>query len=566
MWLSNPQSRILCRVRAIVLLLACQTWTVASAACAPKPLSTKIRNVTLSNRLQSRGIALAVGTPEQEFAFLPQWPLNNTLIYGTNGFCMPPAPNTQNGCTVWRGGQYDQLASDTRKRPTIGAYPDDNAPYPSMNFISDTLKLTTNVSLDDFPMGIARSDWGQEGYHPMMAVGLGSNSTLLNTLKAAGKIASRSWSMFYGLTGADANAQLDGSFILGGYDRAKVKGGGYTERLSTNPNCRSQILVTITDISLNFPNGTDASLFPKGLSSSIPACLVPDYPALMKMPRKPCFDNFERLTNVTLSKRSWGVAYSSMLYCKGDEPYRGDLTFTLQSGLSIRIPNDQLVVPELTIDCDTGALHRNSSAQNLVILPPQDDNENDISQLGRQFLSSAYVMANLDAGEFTIWESNPTSNEDLVAIDTNGTEVSDFCAATTPDPASGETSPDSASSEGSVEQKDGSKSMTPVIIAGIAVSGFVFLAGVGAALFCLLRHWKRRRRRERAAAVDSSPSPPPEYSKKPDNTRHEKQEREMAPSKVNSRVMGPSRGKPSNAGTCELGVEKWETTKYYIRS
>jgi len=59
--------------RALALLLACQTWTLASAECAPYPLSTKIRNVTLSNGQVSRGIALSVGTPEQDFAFLPQW-------------------------------------------------------------------------------------------------------------------------------------------------------------------------------------------------------------------------------------------------------------------------------------------------------------------------------------------------------------------------------------------------------------------------------------------------------------------------------------------------------------
>lgn len=55
-------------------LLSLSTWIQESLAeCAPYPVRAPIANVTLSNNNIARGIALSVGSPEQHFAFLPQW-------------------------------------------------------------------------------------------------------------------------------------------------------------------------------------------------------------------------------------------------------------------------------------------------------------------------------------------------------------------------------------------------------------------------------------------------------------------------------------------------------------
>src|SRR4051812_10593992 len=56
-------------------LVASKLWMAspASADCAPYPIAARLGNVTLSNRQTTRGIALAIGTPEQNFAFMPQW-------------------------------------------------------------------------------------------------------------------------------------------------------------------------------------------------------------------------------------------------------------------------------------------------------------------------------------------------------------------------------------------------------------------------------------------------------------------------------------------------------------
>jgi hypothetical protein len=243
-------------------------------------------------------------------------PLNNSFIYGTNGFC----GGSTAACTTFRGGQYNQLASKSAAVAATNSYPVDGSPYPQCNYISDNFTLSSNVTVGNFPIGVAQADWGEQGYLPQMALGLGPNSTILNALKSSGQIASRSWSMFWGRTGATSNTQLDGNFVFGGYDRAKVSGANYTRSLSNaNPNCGTAMLVTITDIILNFPNGTDASLFDGVQSEAMPACIVPSYPVLMTVPLDPYFSTFESLTNASITDRSFGVYYYGMLYGSGPE-------------------------------------------------------------------------------------------------------------------------------------------------------------------------------------------------------------------------------------------------------
>ncbi|PQE19414.1 Peptidase aspartic protein [Rutstroemia sp. NJR-2017a BBW] len=406
------------------------TSASASSDCAPPPIPIRIGNVTLSNGHTARGLDISVGTPPQSFAFLPQWPLNNSFLYGTNGLCN--SSWASDVCTTFRGGQYDEFASKTRASPGTDSYPSDGSPYPSMKFVTDNYILNSNITKKDYPIGIARADWGEQGYYPQTAMGLGSNSTILNALSASGQIASRTWSMFWGRVGATSATQMDGSFVFGGYDRAKVSGQNHTQSLSTSKqSCPTGMLVTITDMTLNFSNGTDISLFDGAESTAISACLVPSYPVLMTIPLKPYFGNFESDTNQSMSLRTFGLYYYGLLYdgnMPGSGPYTGDLTIELDSGFSARIPNDQLVVPNLTIDEETGALIADGSTPELVLNAIQEINANDLPQLGRQFLTAAYLMLNQEAQEFTLWQANPTENEDLVAVDSQNNAIQRFCS------------------------------------------------------------------------------------------------------------------------------------------
>lgn len=58
---------------AILQIFHCVVRAAAAAAeCAPYPIASKLGNVTLGNTT-ARGIALAVGSSKQPFAFILQW-------------------------------------------------------------------------------------------------------------------------------------------------------------------------------------------------------------------------------------------------------------------------------------------------------------------------------------------------------------------------------------------------------------------------------------------------------------------------------------------------------------
>ncbi len=103
-------------------------------------------------------------------------------------------------------------------------------------FGNDTVHLNSTLDVTGFTFGLNRGIGGAVG-DEMNSVGLGTNSTLLNALVLAKVIASRTWGYSQGWTGAEAEHQIDGSLVLGGYDAAKAKGSNVTVPFSTDPHC-----------------------------------------------------------------------------------------------------------------------------------------------------------------------------------------------------------------------------------------------------------------------------------------------------------------------------------------
>ena len=107
----------------------------------------------------------------------------------------------------------------------------------------------------------------------MANLGLGRNSTLLNTLSSVGIIASRMYGYFQGWTGAYAEYQTDGNLVLGGYDAAKVSGNNITLLFAPSADCKCGYFITVTDLKMNLRNGSNISIIGQSAGSALEACV-----------------------------------------------------------------------------------------------------------------------------------------------------------------------------------------------------------------------------------------------------------------------------------------------------
>ncbi len=181
-------------------------------------------------------------------------PTNDTFVYGLDGFC--PSGYSAASCITFRGGQYIPGTSSTSTTP--GPPADAPWPFPRMTWVSDVLTLNGSVTLSEYPIGIAQNDWGSQGYHPQVGLGMGINSSLIYMLNVGGLIASRTWAISWGMMASlsEPNRQVDGSLVIGGYDRGRILGDGNEKAVvqlsAPSQACESGMVISISDIVLNF--------------------------------------------------------------------------------------------------------------------------------------------------------------------------------------------------------------------------------------------------------------------------------------------------------------------------
>jgi hypothetical protein len=82
-------------------------------------------------------------------------------------------------------------------------------------------------------------------------------------------------------------------------------------------------------------------------------------------------------------------------------------------GLRVTVPNDQFMVPSVTIDRN-GRHIFNESQREFLFSPAQDPVH--MPTLGRYFLTSAHLLVDQDAGTFTFWQANPSNASPLVLV------------------------------------------------------------------------------------------------------------------------------------------------------
>ncbi|KAM0193010.1 hypothetical protein ACHAPI_007959 [Fusarium lateritium] len=414
----------------------------SASSCDAEPLVLPIRSVQVYPDIKDSymiGIPAEVGTPPQNLVLLPWADLNNTWIYNTEPHCGTETIVNDRVCRVRRGGLFSEEDSTTFtnfsnivnaggaqdgtvvKGGTIGI----RKLAEDGRGAKDKVKLEGSVALQDFPFGIPTSEWDDEP-STLSPLGLGRNSTYLNALRTAGKITSRVWSIFWGRMWT--RNDLDGSLVLGGYDEKKVTGENYTAPLvfgnfDAKDGCWTGMRVTVTDIKINFLGGTNASIVPTG---------------------------------TTLQ-------------------YLADLTFYLESGLEIRVPNNQYVVPFVDIDTD-GSRVIDTTKRDILMKGIEDE----APTLGRYFLTAAYLMVNHDAGTFTLWKANVTEESSPVRVfdEEAGKECGDQATGVI-QPSAHKTPSASDTSDAEGDSADSKSKSSP---SGAVIGGAVAGTIIGAAL------------------------------------------------------------------------------------
>ncbi|KAL8721242.1 MAG: hypothetical protein Q9225_002019 [Loekoesia sp. 1 TL-2023] len=302
---------------------------------------------------------------------------------------------------------------------------------------TDKLWINPSLAVEYFPFVIDSTNYSFTGFDlGLNIVGLGYESNLLYALSSMGAIASQTWGLALGWQGVQSNLQTDGELVIGGYDSVQIDDQSASYAIGGDA-CRSLLEVTISDITVNFSNGSSLTslMQPSGFNNSgsaIRACLSLDDPPIA-LPTS-IFEKLRSVTNLrTLgsSKSRWpgGTAFDSQ------NTFDYDITVTLHPGLNIRIPNHQLVIPSYSFN-NAGFLEEtNSSISELLIVSQSSLNDNPVTVyempvLGRSFLSSAYLFVDEDRGNFTLRKGSPTAKEPklirngLTACD-RGTTISD---------------------------------------------------------------------------------------------------------------------------------------------
>ncbi|OJD11665.1 hypothetical protein AJ78_07609 [Emergomyces pasteurianus Ep9510] len=407
------------------------------------------------------GLSLGVGTPPQQVvaAINPDW--NNSWLWGSQRECTGKI--SEDNCIWFRGGVFNEAESSSWVPTEIPDVYDfrasGNQRLINSPWGNETITLKPDTTVGSVPLYSPKT-----GQPPQGSIGLGRASSFLDVLKAQKKIASRTWSLFWGWQGLEASYQMKGNLVLGGYDRAKTKGDSFTKDFVDAKECTSELMVYVKEIYITTWFGEKKNIF-ESLGSTLNACIRPDFPPI-SLP-DPIFQNFKGSLPGKYLGPANGIYDDSIVHGSSEKDmFRGNLTFTLDSGLGITVPNHQLVLPNVVINRDGHQTFANDSR----IIPVRNAGRRGIS-LGQAFLSSAYIHVNNDLKNFSIWQANPTEETDIVGV--------------------AEGSCDSDPSIGSPSENSANK-MSGGTIAGIVIGVVAGIALIGVSVWFII--WRKRKR------------------------------------------------------------------------
>lgn len=217
---------------------------------------------------------------------------NDTYVYGAqNSLCRQPVPNSSpqkylefstEECTTFRGGLYSTDLSQSETIGTAIKHPYDAA---TASWIIDNVTITDGANKDtelsQLAFGIRNGT-----SHPYVnkgELGLGVDSTFLKALGASQKIASKTYSFFWGTDSTISDTPRNGSLTLGGYDAALIGDSPNTTTAFTRDEwrCREGMIVELTGLDLHFVSGTTQAVLD---SEKLKACVVPTLSSILTIP------------------------------------------------------------------------------------------------------------------------------------------------------------------------------------------------------------------------------------------------------------------------------------------
>ncbi|KAF2667339.1 acid protease [Microthyrium microscopicum] len=492
--------------------------TIVSAATSchadvAKAISIPITNIQLSNQQTIRGAAVTVGTPPQTLAFIVHADISNTYVF--NADTCPTTSHfgvstTKDYCVSYRGNLFDSTKSSSWSAKSSAK--DAGAPNDSSDsvlqkalFGTDTMSLNGSDSLDKFPLAVQSMQWSKDWYYNQHLLGMGPQSTLLTSLKKAGKINSLSWSYWWGDSGAPDQENHDGNLVLGGYDTAKITGDNITFPLAVSDNCTTGMVVPVTALYMKFPQAYPPKVNILDITPQS-FCIVPDWPTMFSMTTN-MFTTFKSSAKIQQVQEivSWGPNMYSEVF-PGNDTFNGTFIFTLPPNYPIQIPNNQLKIPELVAQESDGKMYYRTDTGNRTILVDRltGDTKNVVPKIGRQFFSAVVLFVNWDTMTFTLWRAKPTTDSTLIPVASCGSDDSvDINGSGSSSTSSSPGGPGSGSGSGSGSGNGVAETKLSIgAIAGIAVG--VFAIAVAIAVILAITCMKKRR--EAKAQPDVEPS------------------------------------------------------------
>ncbi|KAI9867414.1 MAG: hypothetical protein M1813_008972 [Trichoglossum hirsutum] len=389
----------------IALGLILGTARLADGKCSVKPLVLPLKNNTLDDGVAgNRGIPVNLGGQPQGFRVT--FSLDNTRVRNGRDCGSQGNVTAQSGCEGASGGVFD-IDKSFEKAPDGKWDVPSIDPLPAGATVSQGYSLATftgGLQIQDFPFEV----WSDAKSSNRSGFALGRNSSVLKRFLDAAAVPSTVLGIFFGSRSQDQS--VDGSLVIGGYDRSRVKGSFTNFTIAQYlPNASCPLQVQVKDVQLSGSNGSHSLFADSGGTVTMTACI--DALQNQFTFTRSMYDRFASLTNHPSSPD-----FGPQIYPVESEPLIDTVIITLSNGYRSVIPHYEFVSRERGTDAEGKYAVVNTSR--LMIAAGGDDTM--LPTLGGVFLSQNYLLVDYERNMFglapAVTGTKGANSQDVVTL------------------------------------------------------------------------------------------------------------------------------------------------------